>query len=199
MSVTADSKGVTTALCREKSEKLGSAENKDVSLCDGWAGVRISRLRVARRAIPSHSLSLCYPAHLSMKRSGWTNAGFQGEQAGVCPREVKEPSSLRLDGDIHGAGAKGTYEEPGEAADAVGGEEFEVIARGNVQIERLPIPGIVDAEAVAAWSNGNRDAAAVHESSDAFAIELHDYLAELGIFGRGSTDSDLRLRDLWRR
>ncbi len=107
-------------------------------------------------------------------------------------------SDVGLDGDVHGAGAEGADEEPSEAAGAIDGEEFEVIAVGNAQIERLPIPGVVNAEAMAARGDGNCDGATVHEFSDGFAIELHDDLAELDIVRRGATDGDLRPGRLWR-
>jgi hypothetical protein len=73
-----------------------------------------------------------------------------------------------------------------------------VIGGGNVQIERLPIPSIVDAQAMAARSYGNRDGAAIHEFSDRFTVELHDDLAELDIVRRGAADGDLRLSSLCR-
>jgi len=103
-----------------------------------------------------------------------------------------------LDGDVDGAGAEGADEEPGEAARAIGGEEFQVVAGGNVQIEGLPIPGIVDAQLMPAGSDWERDRVAVHEFGDGFAVELYDDLAELDIVRRGATDGDLRLRSCWR-
>ena len=107
-------------------------------------------------------------------------------------------SKVGLDGDVYGAGAEGADEEPGEAAGAIDGEEFEVVAGGDIQIEGLPIPGIVDAQAMAAGSDGNRDGVAVHEFGDWFAVELHDDLAKLDIIRRGATDGDLRLWSLGR-
>jgi hypothetical protein len=108
-------------------------------------------------------------------------------------------SGVGLDGDIHGAGAEGADQEPGEAAGATDGLELEMIAGGEVQIERLPVPGIVDAQLMVARSDWNRDGAAVHEFRYTLAVELDDDLAELDIFGRGPADGNLRLRDLWRR
>ena len=103
-----------------------------------------------------------------------------------------------MDGDVYGAGTEGADEEPGKAAGAVDGEEFEVVAGGDVQIECLPIPGIVDAKAMAAGGDGNRDGVAVHEFSDGFAVELHDDLAKLDIIRRRATDGDLCLWSLGR-
>jgi hypothetical protein len=97
---------------------------------------------------------------------------------------------------VHGTGSEGTDEEPGEAAGAIDGEEFEVIAGGDVQFERLPIPSIVDAQAMPAGSDWNRDGVALHEFGDGLAIELHDDLAELDIVRRAAADGDLRLRSL---
>ena len=111
---------------------------------------------------------------------------------------VKLDSEVGLDGDVHGPGAEGADEEPSEAAGTTHGEELEVGAGGNVQIEGLPIPGIVDAQAMAAGSHGNRDGVAVHEFSDGFAVELHDDLAKLDIIRRRATDGDLRLWSLGR-
>jgi len=105
----------------------------------------------------------------------------------------EEGSGVGLDGDVHGAGAEGTDEEPGEAAGAIDGEELEVVAGGDVEIKRFPIPGIVDAQAMPTGSDGNRDGVAVHEFiDDALTVELHHNLAKLDIIRRGATDSDLR-------
>jgi hypothetical protein len=109
-----------------------------------------------------------------------------------CAFPWNADSKVGLDGDVHGAGAEGAHEEPGKAAGATDGEELEVVAGGNVQIEGLPIPGIVDAQLMPAGSNWNRYGVTVHEFRDAQAIEFHDNLAELDIFGRGTTDGDLR-------
>ena len=116
-----------------------------------------------------------------------------------CARKTeKKPSVVRLDGDVHGPRAECADEEPGEAAGAIDGEKFEVVAGGNVQIERLPIPRIVDAQAMPARSHRNRHGIAVHEFGDRFAVELHDNLAELNVVRRGAADGDLRLGSLWR-
>ena len=103
-----------------------------------------------------------------------------------------------MDGDVDGAGAEGADEEPGEAARAIDGEEFEVVAGGNLQVEGFPIPRIVHAQLMPAGSDWERDRVAVHEFGDGFAIELYDDLAELDIVGRGATDGDLCLRRLGR-
>jgi len=115
-----------------------------------------------------------------------------------CAFAWNTDSRVGLDGDVHRAGAEGADQEPGEAAGTIDGEEFEVVAGGDVEVERLPIPGVVNAQAMAARSDGNRDGVAVHEFSDGFAVELHDDLAELDIIRRGTTDGDLRLGSLWR-
>jgi len=47
-------------------------------------------------------------------------------------RNGKKGSGVGLDGDVHGAGAEGADEEPGEAAGAIDGEELEVVAGGEV-------------------------------------------------------------------
>jgi hypothetical protein len=60
-----------------------------------------------------------------------------------------------LDGDVYGTGAEGADEEPGEAAGAIDGEEFEVVAGGNVQIERLPIPRVIDAQLMPPEATGS--------------------------------------------
>ena len=52
-----------------------------------------------------------------------------------------------------------------------------MVAGCDVEFEGLPIPSIVDAEAMPTRSDGNRDGVAVHEFSDGFAVELHDDLA----------------------
>jgi hypothetical protein len=108
----------------------------------------------------------------------------------------QKTSRVRLNGNVHGTDSEGTDEEPGEAAGAIDGEEFEVIAGGDVQFERLPIPSIVDAQAMPAGSDWNRDGVALHEFGDGLAIELHDDLAELDIVRRAAADGDLRLRSL---
>jgi len=107
-------------------------------------------------------------------------------QHGTCRPEWEErPSRVGMEGDVHGSGAEGAYEEPREAAGATDGKEF-------------PIPGIVDAQAMAARSDGNRDGAAVHEFRDGFSVELHDDLAELDIVRRGATDGYLCLWSMGR-
>jgi hypothetical protein len=107
-------------------------------------------------------------------------------------------SKVGLDGDVYGTGAEGADEEPGEAAGAIDGEEFEVVAGGNVQIERLPIPRVIDAQLMPAGSDWERDRVAVQELSDGLAVKLHDDLAELDIVRRGATDGDLGLGRLGR-
>jgi hypothetical protein len=103
-----------------------------------------------------------------------------------------------LDGDIDWAGTEGAYEEPGEAAGAIDDLEFEVIAGGDVEVERLPVPGVVDAEAMWARGHGDGDRVSVHEFRDWLAVEFHDDLAELDVVGRVATDGDLGLGS-WRR
>jgi hypothetical protein len=111
----------------------------------------------------------------------------------------EEGSGVGLDGDVQWAGAEGADQEPGEAAGAIDGQELEVIPGGDVQVERLPIPGIVDAEAMPARSDGNRDRIAIHEFiSDTLAVELHYDLAKLDIVRRCAADGDLRVRSLRR-
>src|SRR6266404_2341665 len=118
----------------------------------------------------------------------------RGQPRSVLARNGKG-SGVGLDRDVHGAGAEGADEEPGETAGAIDGQELEVIAGGNVQVERLPIPGIVDAEAMPARSDGNRDRVAVHEYiSGTLAVELYYDLTKLDIVGRSAADGDLRLR-----
>jgi hypothetical protein len=74
-----------------------------------------------------------------------------------------------------------------------------VIAGGNVHIERLPIPGIVDAEAMPARSDWNGDSLAIHEFvNDPLAVELHYDLAKLDVVRRGTPDGDLRFGSLRR-
>ena len=96
----------------------------------------------------------------------------------------EEGSGVGPDRDVHGAGAEGADEEPGETAGAIDGQELEVIAGGDVQVERLPVPGIVDAEAMPARSDGNRDRVAVREFiSDTLAVEIYYDLTKLDIVG----------------
>jgi hypothetical protein len=105
----------------------------------------------------------------------------------------EEGSGVGLNGDVHRAGAEGADEEPGESAGAIDGEELEVVARGDVEIDGSPIPSIVDAQAMPAGSDRNGDGLAIHEVIDhALAVELHYYLPELDIVRRGATDGDLR-------
>jgi hypothetical protein len=105
----------------------------------------------------------------------------------------EEGSGVGLDGDVHGAGTEGTDEEPGKAASAIDGQELEMVAGCDFEIERFPVPGVVDAQAMVAGSDGNRDGVAVHEFiDDALAVELYDDLAELDIVRRGATNGDLR-------
>jgi hypothetical protein len=68
-----------------------------------------------------------------------------------------------------------------------------VIAGGDIQVERLPIPSVVYAQLMPAGSYRNRDGAAVHELGDSLTVELHDDLAELDILRRVSTNGNLRL------
>src|SRR5947199_9256233 len=83
-----------------------------------------------------------------------------------------------LDAEVHPAGAKRAYEEPREAASAGDNKEFEVIARGDVQVQGLPVPGVIDPEPMAARCNRDSDSVAIHEFIDnAFAVELHHNLA----------------------
>ena len=107
-------------------------------------------------------------------------------------------SLVGLDGDVDGTGAEGADEEPGEAARAIDGEEFQVVASGYVQIEGLPIPRIVHAQLMPAGSDWERDSVAVHEFGDGFTVELHDDLAELDVVGRVTADGDMSLRSCWR-
>jgi hypothetical protein len=115
-------------------------------------------------------------------------------------RERKRAGSgVGVDGDVNGTCTEGADQEPGEAADATDGLELELIAGGEIEIECLPIPAIVDAQLMPAGSDWKRYGVTVHEFSDALTIKLHNNLAELDIFRRGATDGDLRPGGWWLR
>jgi hypothetical protein len=160
--------------------------------------VQISKLRVALSCYIVKYFIISLSNRMKRKGLGvqsWAGVTKTWWSQPLCesPGSSYADSEVGLDGDVYGAGAEGADKEPGEAAGAIDGEEFELVAGGDVQIERLPIPSIVDAQAMAAGGDGNRDGVAVHEFGDWFAVELHDDLAKLDVIRRGATDGDLRL------
>jgi hypothetical protein len=56
------------------------------------------------------------------------------EPSARASREEGKGSGVGLDGDVHGAGAEGADEEPGEAAGATDGEELELITGCDVEV-----------------------------------------------------------------
>jgi hypothetical protein len=108
--------------------------------------------------------------------------------------EKRYKSGLRFDGDIERPSAERTNQKPSEAAGTTPGDELTLLARREVQIHGLPVPGVVHAQSVMARSYRYGDAVAVKELRDTLSVELHNDLTLLDVFGRGAADGYESLR-----
>ena len=96
----------------------------------------------------------------------------------------------RFDGDVDGAGAESDEEKPGKLASGAFGEEGEMLAGGYIQMKIFVVPGVVDAQGVAAGRNRNGDGIAEQEFGFALAVQGNDNLAGLNVLRRIARDGN---------
>src|SRR5215472_14676810 len=156
-----------------------------------------SRTRIS--AQPDRSLGSGLVTGFSFPLATWKASTrlFLPIQQSLCTPlsdEKRRKSGFGFDGDIERPSAERTNQKPSEAAGPTPGNELTLLSRREVQVNGLPVPGVVHAQSVMARSYRYGDAVPVKELRYTLAVDLHNDLTLLDVFGRGATDGYESLR-----
>ena len=106
----------------------------------------------------------------------------------------RQNSAYRFDGDLHGAGAEKTQQEPGKFAGGALGEKLQTLAGADFNPDFFAVPGIVHANGVVSRAYVESCRIAEHQFAMIFAVQKNLDLAGLRVARRIANDSDLRAR-----
>jgi hypothetical protein len=106
-------------------------------------------------------------------------SGSGGRFSPASRSAVRILSLLSLDSDVHRTGAQDGDQEPRKPSGTIDQLELGVFLRLQIELDRLPYPGVIDAKPVRSRLDLTRRRLAVQQSRNLLIVQLHNQLALL--------------------